>query len=129
MGYITEVPKFIDDNPERVVPADEETKLKVRSRQQKIMRDFFRDKYDSLISRLSMLKLHVNVSLVSSKPQQMLLSLVTPSNLTILLKLLLVSQASVKIHLIKILDGLRRNKLPVELFDEAARPLLQDDSS
>ena len=56
-----------------------------------------------------MLKLHVNVSLVNSKPQQMLLSLVTPTNLTILLKLLLVCEPEAKIHVIKILDGLRCN--------------------
>ena len=70
---------------------------------------FFWERSYQLLHRLSMLKLHIDVSLVNSKLQRMLPSLVTPKNLTILLKLLLICEPEAKIHVIKILDGLRRN--------------------
>ena len=55
----------------------------------------------------------------------MLLSLVTPYNVATLLKLLLICDSDAKIHIIRILDGLRRNKLPVELFNKAAEPYMK----
>ena len=52
------------------------------------MREFFQRHSGQVSDRLSMLQLHINVSLVNQKPQQMLESLVTPHNLSILLRLL-----------------------------------------
>ena len=91
----------MDENQEIIEPEDEETRNKLVSMRKEIMglmNDFIRS--NGLLSRLSMLKLHVNVSLVNIKPQQMLLSLVTPSNLTILVKLLIVCDAKAKIDVI-----------------------------
>ena len=71
-----------------------------------------------------MLSLHVSVSLVSPMPQQMLLSLATPYHLKILLQLLVILPPQEKLRLLKILNLFHLNKLPQELFDEAAGPLL-----
>ena len=66
----------------------------------------------------------MNVSLVNLRSQKMLLSLVTPYNVATLLRLLLICESDAKINIIRILDGLRRNKLPIELFNEAAEPYM-----
>lgn len=74
-----------------------------------------------------MLQLHVNVSLASALPQQMLLSLASPYHIGILLQLLVILPPESKLKIIKILDGLRQNKLPRQLFDDAVKPLLGED--
>ena len=61
---------------------------------------------------------------MSSKLQQMLLSLASPYHLQILTKLLLVVLPADQLRVIRILDGLHRNKLPQELFNAAAKPIL-----
>ena len=115
----------LDQNKERAVPADSDIAAEVLIHRNTIMDRLLDLRPDSVLDRLSMLKLQVNVSLASLKSQQMLVSLVSPGNLAILLKMLLVFDSNAKIHVIQILDGLRRNQMPIELFDEAAKPLLE----
>ena len=74
-----------------------------------------------------MLQLHLNVSLVNKSTQQMLPELVTPLNMHLLLRLLQLAHMDYKVTVIKILDGLRRNKMPKSCFDECAAKLV--DSS
>lgn len=79
-----------------------------------------------IVDLLSMLQLHVNVSLASPLAQQMLLSLASPYHIGILLQLLVVVPPFQKLRIIKILDCLRQNKLPRQLFDDAVKPLLEE---
>jgi hypothetical protein len=56
----------------------------------------------------------------------MLLSLATPYYIQILIGLLPIVPPEDQINVIKILHGLHQNKLPTEIFDTAAKPLLTD---
>ena len=56
----------------------------------------------------------------------MLLSLASPYHIGILLQLLVILPPFQKQGILKILDCLRQNKLPRQLFDDAVKPLLED---
>ena len=56
----------------------------------------------------------------------MLLSLATPNHIQILLQLLMILNPADQLTMIKILSSLHSNQLPRELFDDAARPLLEN---
>mmetsp|Transcript_15506 Transcript_15506/g.19523 ORF Transcript_15506/g.19523 Transcript_15506/m.19523 type:complete len:105 (+) Transcript_15506:79-393(+) len=85
---LAKVVKLLDENPEAVAPKDAEEAKAIEVARNRVMRLFFKTHSMSVSDRLSMLQLHINVSLVNHKPQQMLLSLVTPFNLGILLRML-----------------------------------------
>ena len=110
------------------VPAEKEQQVEMFLKQ--FDKAYFEDEesktFALIVDLLSMLQLHVNVSLASPLAQQMLLSLASPYHIGILLQLLVVVPPFQKLRIIKILDCLRQNKLPRQLFDDAVKPLLEE---